>query len=329
MLVSRKEAISLMNKWGAERIPFLFAIDFLQKVPFVIPLSQVNPEEILFDIRDFAKNYTTVEILNELPIIKKNPISKTAYANKFENVLSHLHKGNSFLVNLTCKTPIKCNLSLKEIFYASEAKYKFWWKDKFVVFSPECFIKIKNGIISSYPMKGTINASDPDSKNKILNNSKEKAEHYTIVDLIRNDLSMVANEVEVTKFRYIDEIITEKGKLLQVSSQIEGKLSDDYLSHLGDIIFALLPAGSISGAPKNKTVEIILETEQYDRNYYTGIFGVFDGNNIDSGVMIRFIEKAFDGLVYKSGGGITASSNIEDEYNEIINKIYVPINRKH
>ena len=98
---------------------------------------------------------------------------------------------------------------------------------------------------------------------------------------------------------------------------------------MGDIIFTLLPAGSISGAPKNKTVEIILETEQYDRNYYTGIFGVFDGNNIDSGVMIRFIEQTPDGLVYKSGGGITALSNMDDEYNEIINKIYVPINRKH
>ncbi len=87
----------------------------------------------------------------------------------------------------------------------------------------------------------------------------------------------------------------------------------------------MLPAGSISGAPKKKTLEVIAEAEQYTRGYYTGVFGIFDGENIDSGVMIRFLEQGPDGLIYKSGGGITAMSNIHEEYQELTDKIYVPL----
>jgi para-aminobenzoate synthetase component 1 len=91
---------------------------------------------------------------------------------------------------------------------------------------------------------------------------------------------------------------------------------------IGAIIFSLLPAGSISGAPKKKTVE---KAENYPRNYFTGIFGIFDGNNLDSAVMIRFIENINDEFYFKSGGGITFMSNPESEYQEMINKVYVPI----
>ena len=94
-------------------------------------------------------------------------------------------------------------------------------------------------------------------------------------------------------------------------------------------MYALLPAGSICGAPKNKTVEIIKEVEGDDRNYFTGIFGYFDGHQLDSGVMIRFIEKQEEQLVFKSGGGITAQSDLILEYQEMIDKVYVPINRIH
>ena len=90
------------------------------------------------------------------------------------------------------------------------------------------------------------------------------------------------------------------------------------------MLLAMLPAGSVSGAPKRKTLEIIREAEGYHRGFYTGVMGLFDGKNIDSGVMIRFVEQTPQGLVYKSGGGITSQSNCEEEYNELIDKIYVP-----
>jgi len=173
-------------------------------------------------------------------------------------------------------------------------------------------------------MKGTINANVLDAEKKVLENPKEHFEHNTIVDLLRNDLNMVAKDVTVDKFRYIEKISTNRGDLLQVSSLITGKLADNYTDKLGDIILKLLPAGSVTGAPKERTVQIIREIENYKRGFYTGVFGYFDGTSLDVAVAIRFIENIDGKLFYKSGGGITALSNPLDEYNELVAKIYVP-----
>jgi para-aminobenzoate synthetase component 1 len=151
------------------------------------------------------------------------------------------------------------------------------------------------------------------------------AEHNNIVDLIRNDISIFAHNVRVDRYRYIDEIRTKETVLLQVSSEISGRLQKGYENHLGEIITSMLPAGSVTGAPKKETVRIIKESEQYERDWYTGIFGVFDGKKLDSGVMIRFIENNSGSLIYKSGGGITSLSDPEKEYKEMISKVYVPV----
>ena len=87
----------------------------------------------------------------------------------------------------------------------------------------------------------------------------------------------------------------------------------------------MLPAGSVTGAPKKQTVAIIRESENYERGWYTGVFGVFDGKSLDSAVMIRYIEKDSGKFCYKSGGGITYMSDPEKEYEELISKIYVPV----
>ena len=207
----------------------------------------------------------------------------------------------------------------------NSAKYKLYKKDDFVVFSPECFVRIKGDVISSYPMKGTMDASVENAEGKLMNSEKEIWEHNTIVDLIRNDLSVISKEVTVTKFRYIDRIRTHKGELLQVSSEITGKLPSDWKTRVGEILASLLPAGSVSGAPKRKTLDIIRDAEKLPRGYFTGIFGYFDGHSLDSGVMIRYIEKTKNGLLFRSGGGITAQSDEESEYREMIDKVYVPI----
>jgi para-aminobenzoate synthetase component 1 len=215
--------------------------------------------------------------------------------------------------------------SLEEIFLHSEALYKLWLKDRFVCFSPEIFVRIEKGKIKSFPMKGTIDATLPDAEQLLMQDTKEAAEHATIVDLIRNDLSMVSEHVEVTSYRYIDRLQTNKGPILQTSSEICGTLPEDYTAHIGDILFRLLPAGSITGAPKPKTVEIIAQAEDYRRGFYTGIMGHYADGQLDSAVMIRFIEQENGQLHFKAGGGITAKSRWESEYNEVIQKIYVPI----
>ena len=128
------------------------------------------------------------------------------------------------------------------------------------------------GMISSYPMKGTIDASVPDAERVILEDYKERSEHNTIVDLIRNDLNRVAERVDVKRFRYIDRLRVSRGEILQVSSEVTGRLTGDYYSRLGEIVFGMLPAGSISGAPKPSTLRIITQAERERRGFYTGVY---------------------------------------------------------
>jgi len=316
--------INKMDELGKERIPFLFIFDFLCNSPLVFKLNEISPDDILYSVNGNT-NADQIPVNNKQLSFDIKPVSKSKYLKAFNQVQSHIHHGDSFLLNLTLPSKIESNYSLKDIFFASKAKYKLWLKDKFVVFSPEIFVQTNENTISSFPMKGTIDANLPDAEKKLLTSKKELAEHFTIVDLIRNDLSMVAKNVRVEKFRFIDRIKTNKGELLQMSSKVSGDLPDNFHENIGRTIAKMLPAGSISGAPKKKTLEIIEEAEKYDRKYYTGVFGIFDGQNIDSGVMIRFVEKQANQLVYKSGGGITAKSDLEEEYDELIKKVYVPI----
>jgi len=303
-------------------------IDFEMKKPIVYPLDEL-PKEIRYNLNGDSNHEAEDAETSEFKF-EPNPISKSEYTKAFNLVKDHLQYGNTFLLNLAFPTEVNTNLNLEEIYKRSQAKYKLHVEDQLVVFSPEIFVQIKDGYIYSFPMKGTIDADALGSDLYILNDEKETAEHCTIVDLIRNDLSMVAKEVRVTKFRYIDTLKTNVKNLHQVSSEIRGKLSSDFHDELGTILFKLLPAGSVSGAPKPKTLDIIKEAELNDRGYYTGVFGVYNGETLDSGVMIRYIEKRVDGkLQYRSGGGITAMSDLENEYQELIDKIYVPTHREH
>ncbi|PLX04033.1 MAG: aminodeoxychorismate synthase component I [Marinilabiliales bacterium] len=316
--------IETLNLLGNSQTPFLFIFDFICQNPKIIPLSGINTKKLLYSINEH-KNYQEPVSKNITLEFELQAVEKERYKRAFDLVQKHIHYGDSFLLNLTMPSKIKSNYSLKDIFFASKAKYKLWLNDQFVVFSPEIFIKTNDNKISSFPMKGTIDANVVDAKNKLLSNEKELAEHFTIVDLIRNDLSIVSKNVRVEEFRYIDTITTNRGNLLQMSSKITGDLPNNWQSNIGNILMSMLPAGSISGAPKKKTLEIIKEAEAYERGYYTGVFGIFDGKNIDSGVMIRFVEKTDSGLIYKSGGGITSKSNVEEEYDELVQKVYIPI----
>jgi para-aminobenzoate synthetase component 1 len=318
-----KKDIEKINILAQTGVPFLFIINFKGDSVIVKKLSDINSERILYSVNKYD-NYLTDIKRNKNIWFNKYPVSYAEYSKAFTIVHNHLSQGNSYLTNLTFETPVKTNLSLKEIFLLSNAPYKLLYNNEFVVFSPEIFIKVEDRKIMSFPMKGTIDANIPNAGDIILNNKKETAEHATIVDLIRNDLSIIAKDVSVDKYRYIDTINTNQGKILQVSSQISGVLNKDYRKCLGNIIDKLLPAGSISGAPKQKTMEIISEAENYDRGFYTGIFGIFDGENLDSAVMIRFIENREEQLFFKSGGGITVNSNPQEEYYEMIQKIYLP-----
>ena len=396
----KQEIIDKINRLASQDEPFLFVINYQGDKAFIRLLSDINPEECLFDFEGRGNlSHAWKETLKE-EILKKETwkketseeeISETTwqiepplyedYERSFNIVKSNIMAGNSYLTNLTCRVPVSCNLPLEEIFHRAKGKYKLLLRRKrtqaedkdhlkeepqnkdylkeepqnkahlkeenieenltpFVCFSPETFVRIKGGRIYSYPMKGTLDASLPNAEKQLMENRKEAAEHATIVDLIRNDLSRVAEDVRVDKYRYIDVLHTNKGDILQTSSEISGRLPEDYPHHLGEILDAQLPAGSITGAPKDKTMQIIQEAEGYDRGFYTGIMGIYDQGELNSAVMIRFIEEeevfpsktenrmnyeAIRKLYFKAGGGITSKSDCRKEYEEVIQKIYLPI----
>ncbi len=307
---NRAQICEQINQFAASHSPFFFIIDYKAEKGYVIKTDELDERFIRFSTSNIFLNHS----INSPIEWKIKPVNYENYQSKFDFVQQQIHLGNSFLTNLTQPTEIETNLSLLEFYKFGSAKYKLWLDGQFTVLSPETFVRIEGRNISSYPMKGTIDASIPNAEEIILNDPKEKAEHATIVDLIRNDLSLVAENVEVKRYRYIEKLKTNKQDLLQVSSEILGHLPDNYLERLGDILLSLLPAGSISGAPKSKTLEIIEMAEGYERGFYTGICGIFDGENLDSAVMIRFIEQVGDKLIYKSGGGITAQSELKKEY---------------
>jgi para-aminobenzoate synthetase component 1 len=323
-MIQNNSFFNKLNELGQKGLPFLFIIDFEGRNPEVFTLDGI-PNDIFFDISGEGNTHREKSTLNERFIFRKYPVSFEEYQDKFNRVLNHLRKGDTYLINLTQPTRVDTDLSLKEIFTIAKAPYKLYFRDLFTVFSPESFVRISNNKIMTFPMKGTIDGNIPDAGAILLNDPKELSEHNTIVDLMRNDLSMVAKKVKVERFRYIERITTNEKSILQASSEISGELPPDYPGRIGEILKSLLPAGSVSGAPKPKTVDILHEVEGYDRSYYTGIFGVFDGKNLDSAVMIRYIEKDDEGFLFKSGGGITSQSDVRKEYQEMIDKVYVPI----
>jgi para-aminobenzoate synthetase component 1 len=320
-LLDFEEMYQTINTLGKNRIPFLFAISYDQNRIFAQPLKNLD-SDIFYKLEDW-RNYPVQK--RDTPFtFSKVPVDFYRYKKALDTILEEIRSGNTYLINLTFKTPIETNYSLKEIFTYAKAKFKLYYKDEFVCFSPERFVEIIDNTIATYPMKGTIDADIPNAKEKILSNEKEMAEHVMIVDLMRNDLSIVGSKVNVEKFRYIEKIKAGDKELLQVSSKITAKLPSNWRDNIGTLLSQLLPAGSITGAPKKSTINIINRVEEFERGFYTGVFGVFDGESLRSGVMIRFIEKIDNKLYYKSGGGITIDSDAKSEYDELIDKIYLP-----
>jgi len=299
-------------------VPCFFYTDFKGSTLHCYTLNELKSHDIEFSFNGLKPSQN----FSHTPL--NFPLAEELYTHKFKAVQEHIRAGNTYLLNLTQPTPLKTPYSLQEIYTMAYAPYKLRIKNQFVCFSPEPFITIENNIINTYPMKGTIDASVPNAIETILTDSKELAEHTMIVDLLRNDLGIVATDIQVEKFRTISTINTGKKQLHQVSSHISGKLPSNWREEIGTLLKSLLPAGSISGTPKKRTLEIIEEVEEYERRYFTGVFGYYDGKNLYSAVAIRFIENIDGILVYKSGGGITAESNCQKEYQEMIDKIYIP-----
>ncbi len=312
-----------LNVLCARGVPCFFLVDFEENFPRVWDLAELSDSALRFHFP--GRPEERIRLRTPVPRIEPDHLATKKFREGFRHVRAGIQRGDSFLANLTFPTPITLKGSLEDVYWHSQAKYRVLLADRFVSFSPETFVTISAaGYLESRPMKGTAEDT-PVGRERLLRSPKEIAEHATIVDLIRNDLSQVASGVRVTDYRYLRSVTTTGGGLVQTSSKVGGQLPPDWRSRLGTILATLLPAGSVSGAPKAATVRLIREAEGGDRGYYCGIAGYFDGQTVDTCVLIRFLERRDGRHFFRSGGGITALSDWREELAELRSKIRIPL----
>jgi para-aminobenzoate synthetase len=258
-------------------------------------------------------------------------IDREAYASAFTRVQDHLHAGNSYEVNLTYRVTAECDdspldvyLRLRELNPAPYAGFlqhdvpgaRSWLLSS----SPERYATIgPDRVLQTKPIKGTTPrgttpAEDREQRLRLANTPKYRAENLMIVDLLRNDVASVCEPgtVEVPTLMAVESYET----VHQLVSTVRGHLRDD-VSTVG-ALRALFPAGSMTGAPKLRTMEIIEEVETTPRGAYAGAFGwLASDGRADLGVVIRSLITAGDGRwTLGTGGGITVDSDLEDELAE-------------
>ena len=194
--------------------------------------------------------------------------------------------------------------------------------------SPETLVKLENDKLYTFPLAGTrkrgeTEAEDQRLEQELLADEKEKAEHNMLVDLGRNDIGKISRiaSVEVVKYMEIERF----SHVMHIGSTVTGTIRED--KDAVDAVDAILPAGTLSGAPKLRACESINELEDNTRGIYGGAIGYLDfTGNLDTCIAIR-LAFAKNGKVYvRSGAGIVADSVPEKEYEECINKAKAVMN---
>lgn len=197
----KQEIINQLNQLAKENEPFLFVINYEGTEAYIRKLSEIDPAACLYDFEGVSNAGTMASQPLPSSILwdVEAPLYED-YEKSFEVVERHIKAGDTHLVNLTSPVAVRCNLSLEEIFLHTQGKYKLMLKNGdqgFVCFSPETFVRINEGRIYSYPMKGTIDATLPNAEQIIMADEKEAAEHVSVVELISEDLSRVSSDVRV------------------------------------------------------------------------------------------------------------------------------------
>jgi anthranilate synthase component 1 len=191
--------------------------------------------------------------------------------------------------------------------------------------SPETLVKLEDGVLHTFPLAGTRPRGKTETEDRVLEEAlladpKELAEHDMLVDLGRNDLGRLSQfgTVEIGKYRSIERY----SHVMHIGSTVRGRIRED--KDAVDTIVSVLPAGTLSGAPKIRACEIINELEQCRRGIYGGAIGYIDfAGNMDTCIAIRLAFKKNGKVFIRSGAGIVADSVPEREYQECINKAAV------
>ncbi|MDU4912209.1 aminodeoxychorismate synthase component I [Clostridium baratii] len=286
------------------------------------------------DIEEIENKISNAKKVKEVELTNKNikfhsNFTKEEYIEALRKLKNYIKEGDIYITNMTqrfyCDSyddPFFIYSKLRKINKAPFSAYLNYKDFQIISSSPERFIKIQDRMVMTRPIKGTRprgkdSREDLFYRKELENSEKDKSELLMIVDLERNDLSKVCenNSVKVTELFKIEEYAT----VFHLVSEIVGKLKKE--NSAVKCIKEAFPGGSITGAPKIRSMEIIEELEGVKRNLYTGSIGYFDlRGNSDLNIVIRTIVKKDNKAYFGVGGGITFESNEEEEYYETIQK---------
>ncbi|MDE5671161.1 MAG: anthranilate synthase component I [Eubacterium sp.] len=258
------------------------------------------------------------------------PLSdKDKYCEMVERAKRHIKEGDIFQIVLSNRLSAPFEGSLLNTYRMlrtiNPSPYMFYFSGTDVEVagaSPETLVKLENGILHTFPLAGTRPRGKTDEEDKVLEaellkDKKELAEHNMLVDLGRNDLGKISKfgSVRVEKLHSIERY----SHVMHIGSTVRGEIKAEYDAL--SAIEAVLPAGTLSGAPKIRACQLISELENNKRGIYGGAIGYIDfSGNMDTCIAIRIAYKKNGKVFIRSGAGIVADSDPEKEYNECINK---------
>jgi anthranilate synthase component 1 len=256
-------------------------------------------------------------------------LSKEEYCSMVEKTKEYIVNGDIFqaVISRRFETEYKDNLlnAYRVLRTTNPSPYMVFMQNddvQLISTSPETLVRLKDGKLSTFPIagsrpRGTDNEEDEALEKDLLSDEKELSEHNMLVDLGRNDLGKISeySSVKVTDYMRIQRY----SRIMHITSEVEGKIRQE--KDALDAIEAILPAGTLSGAPKIRACEIIEELEKTPRGIYGGAIGYIDfTGNMDTCIAIRMAVKKNDKVFVQAGGGIVADSVPEKEYEESENK---------
>lgn len=254
---------------------------------------------------------------------------KDKYCEMVEKAKHYIKEGDIFQIVLSNRLSAPFEGSLLNTYRMlrtiNPSPYMFYFSGTDVEVagaSPETLVKLENGILHTFPLAGTRPRGKTDKEDKkleaeLLKDEKELSEHNMLVDLGRNDLGKISKfgSVQVEKLHSIEKY----SHVMHIGSTVRGEIRDEYDAI--NAIEAVLPAGTLSGAPKIRACQLIAELEDNKRGIYGGAIGYIDfSGNMDTCIAIRIAYKKNGRVFVRSGAGIVADSDPEKEYKECINK---------
>ena len=262
-------------------------------------------------------------------------VSEKEYCNIVEKTKEYIRDGDIFQAVISRKFTCKYDGSLINAYRVlrtiNRSPYMVYMNiddDEIISTSPETLVRLQNGRLYTFPVAGSRPRGKTDEEDialekSLLSDEKELSEHNMLVDLGRNDLGRISkyDSVEVTKYM----VIHRYSKIMHICSQVESNIRDD--CDAMDAIESVLPAGTLSGAPKIRACEIIEEQEALPRDIYGGALGYMDfTGNLDTCIAIRMAYKKGENVYVQAGGGIVADSVPKNEYEESANKAAAVMN---